>query len=446
MAAEGASTGPLWTGSADPVANDYPADVSSHYAPTDEERWLPEPPKHAHRTAFQRDRARVVHSSALRRLGAKTQVLGPGTDDFVRTRLTHSLEVAQVGRELGQSLGCDPDVVDTACLAHDLGHPPFGHNGEGALDLLAMSIGGFEGNAQTLRLLTRLEPKTIGPDGRSCGLNLTRASLDADTKYPWGTGEGPTGHDGAVTPKFGVYADDLPVFEWLRSGATARARCLEAQVMDLADDISYSVHDVEDAIVGGRLRPDVLASPAEVDRVLEHIRDWYDPDLSDSDLVGAARRLRDLPTWVRDYDGSRRTLAGLKDLTSQLIGRFCRGAAEATRERFGDGPLVRYDADLIVPPEIEAEIVVLKGLSATYVMAPRELEPVYQRQRTMLSDLVEVFHERPEETLEESFRLDWREAADDDARLRVIIDQVASLTDLSAISLHARLCGGGGSG
>ncbi|MPV49787.1 deoxyguanosinetriphosphate triphosphohydrolase [Pseudactinotalea sp. HY160] len=432
----------LWIGSAGPAGNDYPADVSDHYAAADEQRWLTEPPKHTHRTAFQRDRARVVHSSALRRLGAKTQVLGPGTDDFVRTRLTHSLEVAQVGRELGKSLGCDPDVVDTACLSHDLGHPPFGHNGEGALDLLAMTIGGFEGNAQTLRLLTRLEPKTFAPDGGSCGLNLTRASLDAATKYPWGTGEGPVGHDGTVTAKFGVYADDLPVYEWLRAGAPAKVRCLEAQVMDLADDISYSVHDVEDAIVGGRLHPGVLRDPAEVDRVLDHVRDWYDPDLSDSDLVGATNRLREHPNWVRSYDGSRRSLATLKDMTSQLIGRFSREAADATRERFGQGPLVRYAADLVVPPEIEAEIVVLKGLAATYVMAPRELEPVYQRQRSMLSDLVEVFSERAETALEEPFRLDWLEADDDATRLRVVIDQVASLTDLSAIALHASMCRG----
>lgn len=136
------------------------------YTSFDEERWAPEPPKSSTRTAFQRDRARLIHSSALRRLGAKSQVLVAGTDDFVRTRLTHTLEVAQIGRQIGASLGCDPDVVDCACLAHDLGHPPFGHNGERVLAEIAEHIGGFEGNAQTLRLLTRLEPKILFPDGR----------------------------------------------------------------------------------------------------------------------------------------------------------------------------------------------------------------------------------------------------------------------------------------
>lgn len=138
--------------------------TSEGYSAFDEERWAPEPPKSSSRTAFQRDRARLIHSSALRRLGAKTQILVAGTDDFARTRLTHTLEVAQIGRQIGTSLGCDPDVVDCACLAHDLGHPPFGHNGERALAEIAGNIGGFEGNAQTLRLLTRLEPKILFPE------------------------------------------------------------------------------------------------------------------------------------------------------------------------------------------------------------------------------------------------------------------------------------------
>lgn len=414
-------------------------DGASAYSAADRERWVPEPPKSKARTPFERDRARVVHSSALRRLGAKTQVLGPGSDDFVRTRLTHSLEVAQVGREMGRALGCDPDLVDTACLTHDLGHPPFGHNGERALAEVARDIGGFEGNAQTLRLLIRLEPKVFTDDGEPAGLNLTRASLDASVKYPWRLGEGPARPDGSTSPKFGVYADDAPVFGWLRAGAPVGVKCLEAQVMDLADDISYSVHDVEDAVVGGRLDLAVLHDPEERARVVEHVRAWYgtwhDPDALDA----AIQRLLATGHLRSGFDGSRRALAALKDATSQLIGRFSGAAQDATREEFGDGALTRYAARLVVPATTQAEILALKGVAVAYVMAPREREPLYRRQREIVADLVDVLSRRAPTALETPFAADWEEAADDAARLRVVVDQVASLTDVSAMHLHARL-------
>ena len=417
------------------------------YDETARERLVEEPAKRVPapvRTPFERDRARVVHAASSRRLAAKTQVLGPQSDDFVRNRLTHSLEVAQVARDLAHPLGCHPDLAETAALAHDLGHPPFGHNGEEALDRLAQDCGGFEGNAQTLRILTRLEAKSVDAGGRSIGLNLTRATLDACTKYPWARGEGPS-----QTGKFGAYADDLPVFDWLRKGVDGARRCIEAQVMDFADDVAYSVHDLEDGIVGGHIDLSRLDSADELSGVWETVRDWYLPGASDDELAAALARVRSVGVWphARDgagpsayYDGSRAALAMLKNLTSDLIGVFCGSVHTTTREAFGEGPLVRHRADLVVPAETEQEIAVLKGIAAHYVMRTDERASTMERQRALIGDLFAVLVASDGSLLDESLLWDYREAADDQARVRVVVDQIASLTDASAVSWHRRLC------
>jgi len=410
------------------------------YRQADVERYVTEPPKSEARTPFERDRARIVHSSALRRLGAKTQVLGAGTGDFVRTRLTHTLEVAQVGRELGKALGCDPEVVDTACLAHDLGHPPFGHNGERALDEVAKDIGGFEGNAQTLRLLTRLEPKSVHPvTGESVGLNLTRASLDASVKYPWRENATPTRPDGSPTRKFGVYEDDRPVFDWLREGAPERHTSFEAQVMDLADDIAYSVHDVEDSVVHNAVALNVLRDEGRAREVAAHVRAWYGRG-DEAELAGALERLRTQDWWMDGYDGSHRALAALKDMTSQLVGRLAGSVTDATRLAHGDGPLTRHNAQLEIPADTANEILILKGIAVHFLMAPREKKPAYRQQRERIVSLVMALADRGADALEPHFAASYQSAADDAARLRVAVDQVASLTDKSAYNWHHRYC------
>jgi dGTPase len=408
------------------------------YSPDDRLRFLPERPKQSRRGPFARDRARVVHSSALRRLAGKTQVVGPGTDDFVRNRLTHSLEVAQIGRDLALALGCDADVVEAACLAHDLGHPPFGHNGEEALDHFAADVGGFEGNAQTLRVLTRLEPKVVDVvTGAPGGLNLTRAVLDATAKYPWPrTGD---------TSKYGVYADDLAAFDWLRERAPQRRRCLEAQVMDWADDVAYSVHDLEDGIHSGQIRLGALADAEERAELCELAAEWYSPE-SPAGLSAALDDLLRLPTLrdVGGYDGTLPAQAALKRATSELTGRFVEAAARATREAAGDGPLLRYAADLVVPRRIAAECALLKGVAARYVMLRPEAAARQARQREVLAELVDLLADRAPDALEAALRPDWRSAPDDAGRLRVVIDQVAGLTDRSAVGWHARLTGAAG--
>jgi dGTPase len=407
------------------------------------ERWAVEPDKRPGRTAFQRDRARILHSAALRRLAGKTQVVTPGTlsqiwDASPRTRLTHSLECAQVGRELGAALGCDPDLVEAACLSHDLGHPPFGHNGEQALNEFAHDCGGFEGNAQSLRLLTRIEPKRFTAEG-SVGLNLTRATLDAATKYPWPRGAHPTD---PASRKFGVYEDDRPVFDWIRKDAPGTRTTFEAQVMDWSDDVAYSVHDVEDGLHAGHVDPDSLHAEPERQAVFAvAVGRYVPPDTDPAELSAALDRLQNQEWWPHGYDGSAVAQARLKDTTSQLIGRFCLAAEGATRAAYGSGRLTRYGAELVVPRETRLECAVLKAVADRYVMQRAEQERLRADQRIVVAELAEALTARAPEGLDPQFRSLFDQAADDRARKRVIVDQIASLTDASARSLHARLTG-----
>jgi dGTPase len=452
-------------------------------------RWAAEPPKRAGRSDFERDRARVLHSAGLRRLAAKTQVVRAASADFPRTRLTHSLECAQIGRELGREIGCDPDLVDTACLAHDIGHSPFGHNGEFALNELAEPCGGFEGNAQSLRLLTRLEPKVAG-----AGLNLTRATLDATLKYPWlrqfpGT-------------KYGVYAEDAEVFGWIRTGAPDGRPCLEAQVMDWADDVAYSVHDLEDGFHAGLITFKNLNSSAERSLVSHTTATTYcGADVSEAELTEVLDSLLTLDIWPASYDGGPDTVAALKNLTSELIARFCLAAQAATLtahpgpthpdttgpshypdlisttspSHYPDptstadpshhpdptstadpshhsdltstvdptrprGPLTRYAAGLIVPRQQRLECALLKGITAHYVMTRAGVIAAQARERELLAELALAVEHGAPLTLDPLFRPAWSAADTAAARRRVVIDQIACLTDTSAIAWHHRLC------
>ena len=405
--------------------------LSPGYNQFDEERFVTELPKRHGRRAFARDKARVLHSAGLRRLSAKTQVMSAGADDFPRTRLTHTLEVAQIGRELGDALGCDPDLVETACLVHDLGHPPFGHNGEEALHKASLDIGGFEGNAQTFRILTRLESKTIR-DGRSLGLNLTRATLDAATKYPWA-------FDGK-NPKFGFYEEDKEIFDWVRLNAKSQTKVFEAQVMDIADDIAYSVHDIEDAIYGQHFSPLALDSEPEFKEVVKLAATEYATEIDEDNLNKALNSLIKQSWWVKSFTATQVDMAALKNMTSHLIGKFTEEIEQATKARNKAENFTRYNANLIVPLETKAQIAVLKAVVNLFVMQRKGAAENYAKEQDLILNIVDGLQNNPQK-LDPQFKHQFDNAGSSKEAKRAVIDQVASLTDSSARRLAQEFVG-----
>ena len=390
------------------------------------------------RDAFARDRARVLHSAALRRLADKTQVVGPHEGDTPRTRLTHSLEVAQIARGIGGELGLHPDLCDMAGLTHDLGHPPYGHNGEVALNEVAQDCGGFEGNAQTLRILTRLEPKLIDASGTSVGLNLTRAALDAACKYPVTR----TNPDGTVNRKYSAYDEDADILRWIREGHTDDAPPMEAQVMDWSDDIAYSVHDVEDGIVSGRISLNVLWDLVELASLADKGAKAFGGEADE--LLEAADSLRALPIVraAADFDHSLQGYVNLKRLTSEFVGRFVGATiAGTTQDSDNQERMGRQYGRLIIPPKAGAEVTLLKTIAVLYVMD----QPLHQerqlRQRERIYRVFDFLSASAPGELDPMYRQWYLQAENDQQRHRVIIDQLASLTESRLERLDRRAAG-----
>jgi len=435
-----------------------------HYTDHDIARMYHEPAKRSmlvshqdERGPFARDRARVLHSAALRSLADKTQVVSPKEGDTPRTRLTHSLEVAQIARGIGAGLGLDPNLCEMAGLTHDIGHPPYGHNGEHALNELAVHCGGFEGNAQTLRILTKLEPKVLDARDHSYGLNLTRAALDAACKYPVTK----TNPDGTTNRKYSCYDEDRQILEWVRDGHTDDRAAMEAQVMDFADDIAYSVHDVEDGIISGRIHLNALWDQESLESLGASGETAF--GVSADRLVDAGGRLRNLQVVAAaaEFDGSLRGRRNLKAMTSELVGRYVGAIIEETiahpnnqageggdmSAEHGIGPshacLGRIHGELIVPDQVLAEVTLLKSLAVLYVMNTPERKERQRNQRERVAMVFEYLTAGAPGALDPMFQLWWEQAEDAAARERVVIDQIASMTEsrLARVAQAARDAG-----
>lgn len=412
-----------------------------------------------YRNPYSRDRARVIHSAAFRRLQAKTQVLGIGEGDFHRTRLTHSMEAAQIARGIVRALQANkskdqqwgawlpnPNLIETIALAHDLGHPPFGHGGEIALNYAMRDAGGFEGNGQTLRLLARTEAHTEG-----FGLDLTRRSLLGVLKYP-------VPYEAARRTRLApppltlrqlkredwkppkcYMATEQDVVAWvlqpfsaadrlrlttLRNAPTESSHgkpkhhAFDTGIMELGDDIAYGIHDFEDAVA---LR---LIGLSDWDRIAGATeRSWaHTVGLSDSDKLAA-----DL---FRGSSHSRKRAIG--GLVHALI-----VSAEVKEEAQFDHPLLRFQA--VLPEPARQFLDGFRNLVAERVIRTPQVQTLEYRGQQLVLHLFEALAGDPQRLLKDNFAREHSEAGDDATALRVICDYVAGMTDEYATRMYERL-------
>ncbi|MFI5268360.1 MAG: deoxyguanosinetriphosphate triphosphohydrolase family protein [Chloroflexota bacterium] len=372
------------------------------YSAADAERLTPEVGKAGDgREPWEIDRARILHSAAFRRLQRKTQVFAPGEGDFFRTRLTHSIEVAQIAKGIAIRVGANPTLCEAASLAHDIGHPPFGHAGERVLNECMAQAGGFEGNAQNLRVLAALEIKSDD----YLGLNLTRATLDALLKYKRSHSEARARGEG----KF-FYDEELPLVDWVCRGERDERTSFECQIMSWADDVAYSVHDMEDGMW------------AEV-ITLERLRGLA-PSSYEMESV-----LREL-SRVLAVDGDRRRKAAQKTWSSFAIYEM---VMAATASPVGDsGRGARYGWRLTIEPGAVVKSRILKGIAEKLLFSDPRVAAVQPRARTIVGGLFEALTARPD-LIPPDFS-----AAD---RCRAACDYISGMTDDYAEDSYIRLRG-----
>ncbi|MCW2959725.1 MAG: deoxyguanosinetriphosphate triphosphohydrolase [Thermoleophilia bacterium] len=399
------------------------------------------------------DRDRLVHSHAFRRLQRKTQVVGVNSIDFFRTRLTHTIECAQLGRAITRRLTDGswegvvaeewhlPDLVEAACLAHDLGHPPFGHTGEEALDQLLQDRWDmrFEGNAQSFRIVTLLEPKKYrrldSAPGRPLGLDLTRGTLRAMMKYPWNEAQAKA----TDTAKFGVYDDveDLEALDWLWDGAPRDAhRTLATEILEAADDIAYAVHDIEDGTWARLIPIDQIVQLESwaVERIAA-MAEIRNPGMFVDPAVEVEAELRELfaplerAAWARGpFDRSRASEGGLKSFCSALTDDFLR--------RVTEGGSLQWTDNVV----LQRRIAVLKAIIWVWLIEPPELVTKRHGQRRIIRELVDGFFMEPRML---PYQDEWQRVANGGMRSRVrfVTDHVASMTDTYAMRIHGEMYG-----
>jgi dGTPase len=423
---------------------------------THSNRLSPEGPRNGDdRNDYQHDRDIILYSSALQRLSTTTQVVS-GTSGYVfHNRLTHTLQVAQVGRRLAEKLlihqkefadhhQINPDVVEAACLAHDLGHPPFGHLAETELNTLAMAgkaIEGFEGNAQSFRIVTQLAFRSE----KFRGLNLTDRTLRAILKYPWMFSDRPKDKQN----KWGAYKSELPSFRLAMGGVEKGPfhRSAEAELMDWADDLTYAIHDVEDFYRAGLVPLHLLKYPKSVEKdrflnyVMEHKAKIGELKSSqESDLNEVLEDLLSLFAISGPYEGARRDRALLRTFTSQLVGRYINGIHLTEPNR--QGATVSVDSDLRV------EIALLKQLTWYYVIEAPGLTLQQHAQRKIITNLFEIFHDEAQKPSPTALlppyyreRLKRSKGYQPDPAKRVAIDLIAGMTEAQALMTFQKLNG-----
>lgn len=412
-----------------------------------------------HRTPFQRDKARILHSAAFRRLQSKTQVLGIGIGDFYRTRLTHSLEASQIGQgiaaqlqikypELMADLELDPVLIEALCLAHDIGHPPFGHGGEVALNFMMHQHGGFEGNGQTFRIVTRLEPYTA-----EHGMDLSRRTLLGLVKYPQ-TINNLEGYypdkeindfrqvkAGEWHPPKGLYDDDQLALDWMlaplcssdkallqeatptkKSGAHQKThyKSFDCSIMELADDIAYSIHDLEDAIVMG------IVNQATFDKeLLAPVMDIKNAPWLNENLPKLS------PLLFSDHPHERKNAIGA------LVNAFITSIEIIRPHDDFQEPLLKYNASF--PAAFEQALSVFKSFVFQRVIRKSEIQQLEYKGQLVVMELFNAFASDPERLLPENTQKRFEKAKQRGSEIRVIADYISGMTDEFASRMHGNL-------